>query len=71
MTTGQKIKTLMIANRISATKLAEIVGISNVYVSNIINDKVDNPGKKIMDKIAETLNSSVPEIWYSEETLTV
>ena len=59
-----KVKIARIKKKIKQQELAEMVGISREYLRKIEND-VANPTKTIMIKIAEILECSVQELFFS------
>lgn len=59
------VKILRIKNKIKLQDLAARVGISRHYLRQIENDNA-NPSKKIMDKIAKELNSTVQELFFND-----
>lgn len=46
-------------------KLAEISGVSSGYLCHLENGSRDNPSTDVMEKIAISLNKSIPEIFFS------
>ena len=59
-----KVKIARIKKKIKQQELAEMVGISREYLWKIENDAA-NPTKTIMIKIAEILECSVQELFFS------
>ena len=59
-----KVKIARIKKKIKQQELAEMVGISREYLRKIEND-VANPTRSIMIKIAEILECSVQELFFS------
>lgn len=49
---------------LSVYDLAEMTGLSPAYISNLENEQKTNPSKRTMEKIATSLNSTVPELFY-------
>lgn len=49
---------------ISVRDLANKTGLSATYLSNLENEQKTNPSKETMDKIAYSLNTTVPELFY-------
>jgi putative transcriptional regulator len=47
--------------------LADKVGITQQYLSEIENGKAINPSKAVMDKLGTALGSTVYELFYEEE----
>lgn len=62
-----KIKALRVGQGIKAGEFAKELGISREYLRLIENGKAKNPNTEIMKKIAKTLNSTVQELFFSEE----
>ncbi|GAA0236927.1 helix-turn-helix transcriptional regulator [Metaclostridioides mangenotii] len=48
-------------------ELAEKIGVSRYYLSNLENGKKVNTNIKIMQKLSEILEVSVQELFFSEE----
>ena len=59
-----KVKIARIKKKMKQQELAEMVGISREYLRHIEND-VANPTRSIMIKIAEILECSVQELFFS------
>ena len=59
-----KVKIARIKKKIKQQELAEMVGISREYLRKIENDAA-NPTRTIMIKIAEILECSVQELFFS------
>ena len=59
-----KVKIARIKKKIKQQELAEMVGISREYLRHIENDAA-NPTRTIMIKIAEILECSVQELFFS------
>ena len=59
-----KVKIARIKKKIKQQELAEMVGISREYLRQIENDAA-NPTRSIMMKIAEILECSVQELFFS------
>ena len=62
-----KIKALRVGKGFKAGEFAEKIGISREYLRLIENGKAKNPNREIMIKIAKGLNSTVQELFFSEE----
>ena len=59
-----KVKIARIKKKIKQQELAKMVGISREYLRHIENDEA-NPTRSIMIKIAEILECSVQELFFS------
>ena len=59
---SDNIKNLMSINKITAKKLAEIVGVSPTHISYILNNKRE-PSIELLGKIANALGVSIDEIF--------
>ncbi|WP_206608188.1 MULTISPECIES: helix-turn-helix domain-containing protein [Clostridium] len=59
---SNNIKKLMSINKITAKKLAEIVGVSPTHISYILNNKRE-PSIELLGKIANALGVSIDEIF--------
>ncbi|MBC2457050.1 helix-turn-helix domain-containing protein [Clostridium beijerinckii] len=59
---SDNIKKLMSVNKITAKKLAEIVGVSPTHISYILNNKRE-PSIELLGKIANALGVSIDEIF--------
>lgn len=64
---GIRLKNARKQKNMSINGLAKETGLSPTYLSNLENDNRCNPSKETMDKIAEALNSTVPELFYDTE----
>ena len=62
-----KIKALRVGRGIKAKDFAEEVGISREYLRLIENGKAKNPSIGIMRKVSKELNTSILELFFSEE----
>ena len=62
-----KIKSLRVGKGIKAGEFAKSLGISREYLRLIENGKATNPNTKIMKEIAVALDSTVQELFFSEE----
>lgn len=49
---------------LTITQMAEIIGVSRVYLSQIENGKVDNIGTKLLLSIAKCLDKKVEDILF-------
>ncbi|HCW53228.1 MAG TPA: XRE family transcriptional regulator [Clostridium sp.] len=61
---GNRIKYKRKRLRMSVYDISRKTGLSPSYISNLENNKKVNPTKMNMEKVAEALNSTVPEIFY-------
>lgn len=61
---GNKLKRKRKDLELSVYDLAEMTGLSPTYISNLENEQKTNPSKETMEKIADSLNSTVPELFY-------
>lgn len=59
-----KLKTKRKELNISLRDLANKTGLSATYLSNLENKQKTNPSKETMDKIAHSLNTTVPDLFY-------
>lgn len=62
-----KIKALRVGQGIKAGEFAKELGISREYLRLIENGKAKNPNREIMIKIAKALDSTVQDLFFSEE----
>lgn len=62
-----KIKALRVGKGIKATEFARQIGISREYLSLIEKGQAKNPSRDIMIKIAKELDSTVQELFFSDE----
>ncbi|GMG96816.1 helix-turn-helix transcriptional regulator [Tepidimicrobium xylanilyticum] len=62
-----QIKKFREKKNLSIHELARRTGLTASYISNLEKGKRDNPSKDTMEKIAEALDKTVPEIFYSED----
>lgn len=62
MTIGEKIKNIADEKKISIYKIAKDSGVSNSYLSELINNKRKNPSIKIIKKISEALSEPVEKL---------
>lgn len=61
---GSKLKKKRKELEMSIYKLAEETGLSPAYISNLENEQKTNPSKDVMEKIANVLQSNVPDLFY-------
>ncbi|WP_291651324.1 helix-turn-helix transcriptional regulator [Clostridium sp.] len=64
---GLKLKIKRIEKGIKQCELAERVGISRYSLSALERDKIKSPKLEVMKKIAKVLDTSVTELFFSEE----
>lgn len=62
-----KIKALRVGQGIGATEFAKTLGISREYLRLIENGRAKNPSIDLMKKIAKLLNSTVQELFFSDD----
>lgn len=62
-----KIKALRVGKGIKAGDFANELGISREYLRLIENGKAKNPNVKLMKNIANLLDSTVEELFFSDE----
>jgi transcriptional regulator with XRE-family HTH domain len=65
---GEKIKLLMIKDKMSVKELVEALDISSGYTYKILNNQIKNPDPTIIHKLAEIFNCSIEEIVLEETT---
>lgn len=61
---GNKLKDKRKELKMSVYDVSEKSGLSTTYISNLENNNRANPSKDVMEKIAQALESSVPELFY-------
>lgn len=64
---GENIKSFTKNEGITLYRLAKKAGISNSYLSDLINGKQNNPSIDILKKISEALNVSIDELIKEKE----
>ena len=64
---GLKLKIKRIEKGIKQCELAERVGISRYSLSALERDKIKSPKLEVMKKIAKALDTTVQELFFSEE----
>lgn len=62
-----KLRQLRENKNIGLNEFARLIGIAPSYLSALEQGKKNNPSKGIMDQIATALDSTVSEVFYSEE----
>ena len=63
---NNKIKKFRENRNMTLKELSGEVGISIGYLSHLERGSRNNPSKEVMEKIANALNSSIPEIFFSK-----
>ncbi|QUH20246.1 helix-turn-helix domain-containing protein [Alkaliphilus sp. B6464] len=64
-----EIKSIRLQLGLSIYDIAEITGLTAGYISNLENNRRTNPSKESMEKIAEALNSTVPDVFFSKKAV--
>lgn len=64
---GLKLKMRRVELRRKQKDLAEKVNVSQQYLCGLENGRVTNPSREVMIKIAKELNTSVQELFFSDE----
>ena len=59
---GDNIRTILESKSITPYKLSKISGVSNSYLSEILNGKKQNPSVKIVEQIATSLSVRIDEL---------
>lgn len=59
-----QIKKFREKKNLSIRELARRTGLTASYISNLEKGRRNNPSKETMEKIAEALDKTVPEIFY-------
>lgn len=62
-----KIKSLRVESGLKQKDFANTLGISRQYLGRIENENAKNISKGLMIKIAKALNSTVQELFFSDE----
>lgn len=62
-----KMKALRVGQGIKATQFAKDLGISREYLRLLENGIAKNPSIELMKKIAKELNTTVQELFFSDE----
>lgn len=65
LTLGENLKNIMKEKGVTSKELAERVGVSQVHISYILNNKRD-PSVDLLEKIADILNVSVSDFYLGE-----
>lgn len=68
---GDNIRRLRKEKCISINKLSELTGISLGYLSDIENNKANNPTIDILDKISTALNCSIEDLFINNDNIIV
>lgn len=63
---GQRIKRIRTQKNKSLSELADAAGVAKSYLSNVERGIQSNPSIQFVEKIAQTLNVSVPSILFGE-----
>ncbi len=61
------LKIARIKKSLTQVELAKSVGVTSKYLSQLETGKASNPSKPLMQKIAEALDSTVQELFFSED----
>lgn len=61
---GNKLKTRRIELGLNVQELAELSGLSTGYISNLENEQKVNPSKETMEKIANSLYTTVADLFF-------
>lgn len=61
---GNKLKTRRIELGLNVRELAELSGLSTGYISNLENEQKVNPSKETMEKIANSLYTTVADLFF-------
>ena len=61
-----KIKKYRKSKNMTLKDLSDRTGISIGYLSHLENQTRNNPSRDIMEKISAALNSTIPDIFFSE-----
>ncbi|KXA05167.1 DNA-binding helix-turn-helix protein [Clostridium perfringens] len=61
------LKIQRIKKRKKQKEIAEQVGITQQYLANLENGKSKNPSRDLMIKLADALDTTVQELFFSEE----
>lgn len=66
---SQRIKKIREQKNITQEQLSRVINCSSRYISLIETNEIvaKRMKKEIMDKIAQALNTTVPELFYTEE----
>lgn len=65
---GDKIKELRILNKMTQKEVSEKIGVSETYINFIENNK-KNPSLKVLNKIAEVLNTTIDTLQEKENKI--
>lgn len=61
---GNKLKMRRIELGLNVQELAELSGLSTGYISNLENEQKVNPSKETMEKIANSLYTTVADLFF-------
>ncbi|SHJ99317.1 putative transcriptional regulator [Hathewaya proteolytica DSM 3090] len=64
---GLKLKLKRIEKGVKQKDLASNIGVSTQYLNALENGRATNPSITVMKKISELLDTSVQELFFSEE----
>ncbi len=62
MSVSENIKNLVENKKITPYRLAKDAGVSNAYLSDLINGKCDNPSVEILRRLSNALNVPIEEL---------
>lgn len=65
------IKKYRLLNNMTIRQLSAITDVATGYISGLENNKVNNPTKAIMTKIADALGRTVIEVFFPSELMEV
>ncbi|WP_242842036.1 helix-turn-helix domain-containing protein [Ruminiclostridium cellobioparum] len=63
-----KLRELREAKKIGLNQFAKALELAPSYLSDLETGKKTNPSKDVMERIADALNSTVPEVFYELES---
>ncbi|HAU5070063.1 TPA: helix-turn-helix transcriptional regulator [Clostridioides difficile] len=64
---GINLKIFRIKKGLKQQELADRVGISRYYLSNLETSKANNPSNDLMIKLSRALDATVEELFFSKE----
>jgi transcriptional regulator with XRE-family HTH domain len=62
-----KIKEYRLMKKLTVRELSDITNIAVGYISNLENNKVNNPTRVVMIKLANALDKTAPEVFFPDE----
>lgn len=68
MTIGERIRALRKQKKLSSKELATVIGVTPAYLSMLEKGKRTNPTKEVLQKIANTLEIPLDELFREEQT---